>query len=155
MFSLSPWKLSVYPKLPVSRFSCVLGDGAYSLAASTTLNFVPQCAQDMAGVLLFQNEDYQIVLGKTMLRNRVAVVLQRVEKTSVNIASAFLSPQDAAAPLQLKVEGKGRYYDFYYAVGKGNWQLLAQGVDALNLSTNRSGGFIGALIGLYATRQDY
>ena len=33
------------------------------------------------------------------------------------------------------------------------WQVLAQGVDALNLSTARSNGFIGACIGLYATLQ--
>ena len=124
-----------------------------TFSASTTLRFVPQCGQDLAGMLLFQNEDYQIVLGKTMLNGRPAVVVQRVEKTAVNIASAFLCEQDAAAPLQLKVEGKGRYYDFHYAVGNGGWQLLAQGVDALNLSTNRAGGFIGTLIGLYATRQ--
>lgn len=35
--------------------------------------------------------------------------------------------------------------------GSGEWRVLARGVDAVNLSTNRSGGFIGACIGLYAT----
>ncbi|MBS7283792.1 MAG: hypothetical protein KIG93_11245, partial [Prevotella sp.] len=33
----------------------------------------------------------------------------------------------------------------------GDWQLLAKGVDASNLSTQKSGGFIGACIGLYAS----
>lgn len=31
------------------------------------------------------------------------------------------------------------------------WQTLARGVDAVNLSTGKSGGFIGVCIGLYAT----
>ena len=48
-------------------------------------------------------------------------------------------------------EGHDRYYDFYYAEEGGNWQLLAKGVDASNLSTQKSGGFLGACIGLYAS----
>lgn len=53
--------------------------------------------------------------------------------------------------LRLKVEASGRFYDFYYAEGDADWQLLAKGVDAINLSTRRANGFIGAVIGLYAT----
>ncbi|MEE1458725.1 MAG: hypothetical protein U0K51_04530, partial [Segatella copri] len=49
------------------------------------------------------------------------------------------------------VEGHDRYYDFYYAEEGGSWQLLAKGVDASNLSTQKSGGFLGACIGLYAS----
>ena len=41
--------------------------------------------------------------------------------------------------------------DFYYAEEGGSWQLLAKGVDASNLSTQKSGGFLGACIGLYAS----
>ena len=55
-------------------------------------------------------------------------------------------------PLRLKVVGNGRYYDFYYAEGNADYQLLAKGVDAVNLSTHQSGGFIGAVIGLYAVK---
>ena len=63
------------------------------------------------------------------------------------IGSAFVKPDSS---LQLKIEGDGRYYSFYYREN-GEWRCIAAGVDAVNLSTSRSGGFIGACIGLYAT----
>ena len=54
-------------------------------------------------------------------------------------------------PVRLKIEGDGGFYDFYAAIGNGDWQLIVRGADASNLTTNKSGGFIGACIGLYAT----
>ena len=73
------------------------------------------------------------------------ITLTRAEKNNATIASA---PIKAG---KLKVEGHDRYYDFYYAEEGGDWQLLAKGVDASNLSTQKSGCFIGACIGLYAS----
>jgi len=91
------------------------------------------------------------VFGKTLLDGKTAVVLYRAEKGRSMIASAFVPDKT----LRLKIEGDGRYYSFYYQVdGSGTWELLARGVDAVNLSTNRSGGFIGACIGLYATSKN-
>ena len=116
--------------------------------AETELTFQPRTAKELAGMALLQNEDYHFVLGKTMLNGRPAVVLTRAEKQRVVVGSAFI---DNNKPLRLKIAGDGRYYSFYYAVGNGSWQTLAAGVDAVNLSTSRSGGFIGACIGLYAT----
>lgn len=101
----------------------------------------------MAGLALLQNEHFNFVFGKTLLDGKPAVVLTRAERGVVLVGSAFI---DANAPLRLKIEGDGRYYSFYYAVGN-DWKPLAIGVDAINLSTSRSGGFIGACIGLYAT----
>ena len=75
------------------------------------------------------------------------MTLTRAEKGKVLVGSAFLKGN---APLQLKIEGDGRYYSFYYREG-GDWRTIATGVDAVNLSTARSGGFIGACIGLYTT----
>ena len=59
--------------------------------------------------------------------------------------------EEARQPLRLKISGDGGLYDFYYALPGGTWQVAARGVDATNLTTNKSGGFIGACIGLYAT----
>ena len=50
------------------------------------------------------------------------------------------------------IHGDGRYYDYSFSVDGHNWETIAQGVDAVNLSTHQSGGFIGACIGLYATK---
>ncbi len=118
--------------------------------AETQVNFAPESDNQLAGLTLLQNEEYNFVFGKTLRKGKPVVVLTRSEKINVTIGSAEL--KDASAPVKLKIESKGRYYDFYYAEGNGSWQLLAKGVDAVNLSTHQSGGFIGACIGLYATK---
>lgn len=122
-----------------------------TFTAETELTYMPNSSKDLAGMALLQNEQYNFVFGKTKKGNDVMITLQRAEKTNVTVASVKLSPEDAQKPLKLKVRGNGRYYDFFYAVGNGPWQTLVLGSDAINLSTGRSGGFIGACIGLYAT----
>lgn len=119
--------------------------------AETQVDFTPENAKQLAGLVLLQNEQFNFVFGKTKRAGKTVVVLNRAERVNVTIASAELTEQEAKENLRLKIVGKGRYYSFYYAAGNGEWKLLAQGVDAVNLSTHQSGGFIGACIGLYAT----
>ena len=122
-----------------------------AFTAETRVDFSPQTDAGLAGFALLQNEEYNFVFGKTRLDGRTALALYRTEKGRTLIASAFV-PDKA---VKLKIEGRGRYYDFWYAVdGDEAWSLLARGVDAVNLSTHRSGGFIGACIGLYATTKN-
>jgi len=116
--------------------------------AETELTFSPASGKQLAGMVLVQNEQYNFVFGKTKRGNQTVVTLTRTEKNATTIASA---PIEDNARLRMKIIGKGRYYDFLYAVNDAEWQTLARGVDAVNLSTSRSGGFIGTLIGLYAT----
>lgn len=123
-------------------------NGAFS--AETSLDFTPHSEKDIAGLVLLQNEKYNFVFGKTMLQGKPALTLTRAEGTTVVIASASVSNHGI---VKLKIVGHDRYYDFLYAEGDGEWQVLAKGVDAANLSTNKSGGFIGACIGLYASSQ--
>ena len=134
---------------PLSAVFCRQQHTVFS--AETRVAFHPASDKQLAGLALLQNEEYNFVMGKTRLNGHLAVVLTRSERVNAIIASAFLDEADADKPLRLKIDGHGRYYDFYYAVADGPWQLLARGVDAVNLSTHRSGGFIGACIGLYAT----
>lgn len=123
-----------------------------TFTAETRLDFNPTKETELAGFALLQNEDYHFTFGKTMLKNgSKAVVLTRKEKTPVDVSTVILTNEEADKPLRLKIKGDGGLYDFYYAVGDGQWQLAAKGVDATNLTTNKSGGFIGACIGLYAT----
>lgn len=122
-----------------------------TFTAETQLSFTPRSEKDLAGFVLLQNEQYNFVFGETILNGKSAIVLDRAEGTNARIASVILSDQEQAKPIQLRISGKGRYYDFQYASGNGEWQTLAKGVDAVNLSTGRSSGFIGACIGLYAT----
>lgn len=122
-----------------------------TFAAETKLEFNPASEKELAGMVCFQNEQYNFVFGKTVLNGKTAIVLKRAEESTVMIGTAFLDAADAQKPLRLKIEGNGRYYSFFYAVGDGQWNTLTNGVDAANLSTHRAGGFVGAFIGLYAT----
>ena len=120
-----------------------------NFCAETVVDFSPRTEQELAGMALLQNEDYNFVFGKTLLNGRPTLTLVRAEKQHTIIASTPIPDGD----LHLKIEGRGRYYNFLYAVANEPWQVLCKGVDAINLSTGRSGGFIGACIGLYATTQ--
>ena len=121
--------------------------------AETELTYKPQQANDLAGITLLQNEAYNFVYGITLLDGKPALTLVRSDKTPALIASCFLKDgvQGGNVQVKLRIEGRGRYYNFYYATNGGQWQPLAMGVDAINLSTCKSGGFIGTCIGLYAT----
>lgn len=118
--------------------------------AETCLTFAATSAKRLAGLVLFQDEKHNIVFGKTLLNKRPALILKRTDKEEMLIGSCFLPSDDT--PVRLKIEANGRYYSFYYALGDTDqWHPLSIGVDGANLSTARSGGFIGAMIGLYHT----
>lgn len=125
-----------------------------NFSAETTLDFSPSTDKSFAGMVLLQKEDYNFEFGKGVLNGHPAIILTRRAKSGAVIGSALLSDEEARKPIRLKVSGHGRYYDFCFAVGQGPWQTLAQGVDASNLSTQVSGGFIGACIALYATSNE-
>ena len=125
-----------------------------TFTAETTLSFMPTDSKQLAGMVLLQNETYNFVFGKALRNGKPVVLLRRAEQSEITVASAELTEEEAQNPLRLKIEGNGRYYSFYYATEGESWHVLAQGVDAVNLSTHQSGGFIGACIGLYATRNN-
>jgi alpha-N-arabinofuranosidase len=122
-----------------------------SFTAETEVIFTPQSEKDLAGMILLQNEEFNFVFGKTILNGKPAVILSCTEKATAVIGSVILTEDQTNQPLKLKISGCGRYYSFCYAAGDEKWHTLACGVDAVNLSTNRAGGFTGNVIGLYAT----
>ncbi len=136
---------NIYQREPMSALWTRQQHGTFT--AETSLDFTPRNEKEIAGLALLQKEDHNFVLGKTMKDGKLMLTLTRAEKNKALIASAAIKP----GTLRLKVEGHDRYYDFYYAEAGGTWQLLAKGVDASNLSTQKSGGFLGACIGLYAS----
>lgn len=123
-----------------------------TFTAETEVTFNPSNEKEMAGFALLQNENYNFTFGKTKIGNRYAIVLTRAEKTNVVIGSKFLCEKCANKPVKLRIHGDGRYYDFSFSMDGKTWNVMARGVDAVNLSTHQSGGFIGACIGLYATK---
>jgi alpha-N-arabinofuranosidase len=122
-----------------------------TFVAETEVDFTPLTENDLAGITVFQNEEYNFVFGKTILDGKLSIVLSRTEKETVVTGSTALADNEMHQPLKLRISGDGRYYSFSYTVGEAPWRIMLQDVDAANLSTNRAGGFVGTVIGLYAT----
>jgi alpha-N-arabinofuranosidase len=53
--------------------------------------------------------------------------------------------------LYLKVEAKGQSYSFSYSVANEEWRVLQENVDGRTLSRTNAGGFVGTMIGPYAS----
>ena len=145
--TITPSKADISQREPLSAVFCRQQHTTFT--AETEVSFAPKSEKDMAGLALLQNEEFNFVFGKTILGGKPAVTLTRAERQRTLIGSATVNPDK---PVKLKIEGDGRYYSFFFSQG-GEWKTIASGVDAVNLSTSRSGGFIGVCIGLYASAQ--
>lgn len=116
--------------------------------ASTALE--PPTAGTAAGLVAFQGELHWYFLGVRRQGEGSEVFL---EKHDGEGASETIARRGAAAgsALQLKVEGDEGVYAFGFDAGDGQgWQWLARDVDGTLLSTDRVGGFIGAMLGPFA-----
>ena len=104
-----------------------------------------------AGLAAFQSEAYWYFLGVRRLPgDRVAVFLEGRDGSGTTRTLATREV-DATDALRLKIEGDEGDYGFAYDAGDGRgWQTLASQVDGTVLSTDRAGGFVGALLGPFA-----
>ena len=104
-----------------------------------------------AGLAAFQSEAYWYFLGVRRLgADRVAIFLEGRDGSG---ATRTLATREVAATdaLRLKIEGDEGDYGFAFDTGDGRgWQTLASKVDGTLLSTDRAGGFVGALLGPFA-----
>jgi beta-xylosidase len=121
--------------------------------ATTELNFLPKSSQEIAGIVCFQNEKYNIVFGKTKIKENDAIVLDWSADGIKRIATYLIPQEFRNSTVQLKIEGEGEYYNFYAKFPNGNWISVAKKVDARNLSSENAGGFTGNIIGLYASSE--
>ena len=118
---------------------------------TTEFSFKPQNGQEIAGLVCFQNEKYNFVFGKTLVKGNEAIVLDHSAGETKRIATLEIPAAYKNSPVRLKIIGYGANYSFYVAYGDNNWLAVAEKVDARNLSTQNAGGFIGTLIGPYAS----
>ena len=64
------------------------------------------------------------------------------------VASAAV---DGSRPIRLRIRGRADRYDFLYAEDAHAWRTLAADQDGRILSTAVAKGFVGTMLGLYAT----
>ena len=116
---------------------------------STTVSFAPAAEGDAAGLAAVQDDQHLMFIGITQHEGKNQVALYRRQgsndDTLIN-AAPISNTQDVT--LSLAFNG-GKMQAFYEVDGQR--QLLAEGVDATNLSTNVAGGFVGTIVGPYCT----
>lgn len=115
------------------------------------MNFTPKTEQDMAGLVCYQNERFNIVFGKTLRADKESiVVISTVNNVQTEPQHYTLNETEKDYPVYLRIVGKAGTYDFELSFDGNNWQPVATGVDATILSTHKAGGFTGTVIGMYA-----
>lgn len=127
-------------------------------AASVTMDYKPASTSDLAGIVCYQSEAFNYVMGITRIDNDYYILLGRNEpegrQRGTPVVSSVIASEkiDLSKPVKLQVKAQGDDYQFSYATGgSDNFKNLGGTVSGDILSTNIAGGFTGSLIGLYAT----
>ncbi|MNM56086.1 Beta-xylosidase [compost metagenome] len=104
-----------------------------------------------AGLAAFQSEAYWYFLGvRSLSADRVTIFLEGRDGGGATHTLATRD-LDARTALRLKIVGDEGNYAFAFDTDDGRgWQTLASKVDGTVLSTDRAGGFVGALLGPFA-----
>lgn len=110
----------------------------------THLRFTPEQPEEMAGLVILQNETHYYFVNKT------ADHLQLLKQTEEGYELLAEKPYTADG-VHLKAEIEGNQYHFSYSEDGEAYEPLLGQVDATYLSTATAGGFVGCLYGLYAT----
>jgi alpha-N-arabinofuranosidase len=125
-------------------------------SASTLMRYRPERDGDAAGLVAFQNETHYFFLAVTRVKGETRVQLEQHAGRASGISGRVLASAPihlaGEAPVYLRVDARGRSYDFFFGTAPDAWMLLAQDVDGSILSTQVAGGFVGTMLGLYAYR---
>jgi alpha-N-arabinofuranosidase len=122
--------------------------------ARTRVRFAPEREGDLAGLAALQSDAYFYLLAVAAGEEGPAVRLFRRAGPDdpahgVEVASAPLGIAPGEA-VDLAIEADGGSLRFSYATREGEWTTLLDGADGTLLSTETAGGFVGAVLGLYA-----
>ncbi len=120
-------------------------------SASTKMIYEPKQIGDEAGLSAFQGEGFNYKMGITLNENgEKEIFLQKSEGNNVEIIASEILPTTFGSEYYLKITARAGEYDFLYLNSEGSWQVLLEGADGTILSTNKAGGFVGTVIGMYA-----
>jgi alpha-N-arabinofuranosidase len=114
-------------------------------SASTALD-VPAGTGIVAGLAAFQAEKYHFLIAVHRTGAEAEVFLEQAKGGPETVL--------ARAPLtgksvELRITGHDNALTFEYAAAPGQWQTLAK-TDAVTLTTQAAGGFVGATVGVHA-----
>lgn len=120
----------------------------YSVAA--TVSFLPTSEGERAGLMVLKNESRQYFLALDS-RGISAHMLGKKDADTELGRVPYPAGITAGEPMELCMRCHGDTYSFHCRrCGEVEWQTVAEGADASYVSCERSGGFTGATVGLYA-----
>lgn len=119
-----------------------------SMTAMTELSFVPIQAGDEAGLAVRLNERGHLTLGVCRLSDGRRILRAVSVDQGDETVLAEIPMQEEQ--LFLCMESDGRSYSMLYSLDRSGWTCVASAPAAV-VSSDRNGGFTGAMIGLYAT----
>jgi alpha-N-arabinofuranosidase len=156
--SLDTWSLSERPGvLRLKGTAATLEDVAspafvarrqehLRMRAATHVEFVPAAESQMAGLVLRQDEANHYELRVTGVQPRRIELATRV----AGVLRIERSAPVGAGGVTLQVEAFPERYEFSYGVGAGAMQPFGS-APAKPLSSEKSGGFTGVFVGMYAS----
>lgn len=115
--------------------------------AQAALEFIPENANEYAGLALIQNHNFHYLFMVTQSSQPVIRLTRRAYAGEEVLAEQVVT----AGTLYLKVESRGQAYNFYFAEKPDEWRALAENIDGRILSTPVAGGFVGAYIAMVAS----
>ena len=120
--------------------------------ATTELRSCPAAQSEEAGIAALQNDDFWYLLALQRNGGSTRLVLKRRAGGADPAAGTVVAevPWRCGGPLRLRIAANGGAYGFSYAQAGGAWRQLGPSQDGTILSTRSAGGFVGAMMGLYA-----
>ncbi len=117
--------------------------------ATTKFKFKAQKVNEVAGLVTFQNENYQYQLLKTKDSIELIKVYNknRKQQTITKVASVAY-PENVVV---MRMINDNMILKFYYGKDKSSMHQIANNQDASVITSKEAGGFIGAYVGVYTS----
>lgn len=121
-------------------------------SAATEMNFSAGNENEKAGLIIFQNESHFYYICKSVAGGNDVVQFYKggPEDKGMTLVNQVALPRQSER-IFLKIEANRDKYSFLYALEDKKWSLLQDNVDGKFLSTQTAGGFVGSILGMYAT----
>jgi len=141
----------------------------HNMTIETKMVFEPSDSNELAGICLFQNEAFHLTFGVTQLKDRIHVVVQKAtegedikrnlsaDKIEGKVEKVILAKKDISSEYKGKILLKAFMQNgkIGFAINTScRWDTIVEGIDATYLSTGKAGGFVGTIIGLYASSKE-
>lgn len=118
--------------------------------ATTSIRFTANNSNEKAGISFFQNETHHYYLCVSKDGNKPVVQVFQSGKDSLIKLDQQVLPAGATA-IDLMVISNGRNMSFHYKTGSKWIHLDKADSEGKFISTETAGGFVGVIIGMYAT----